>query len=286
MSSKCASKRGFVVALWGPICTRGRVSIDRSPQTSGPERRWLAAIVLMLLAVVGLPSAAGAATYEPGVGALPLYTFESQSLNDRLSVAVNVANGNLLVGASEHQIAGTGMDLALTHFYNSLDRDTSSVGNGWSMSLGPDDVKLTVQTNSVMYLGPGAVKAPYTKSADGSFTTPTGMNADLVKLADGTYRLTFRANGNRHEFSSTGVLTAMVDRNGNRIVPGYAGSRMSQLTDTQGRVVALSYGTSGGANGRLTEVADSTARKYTYGYGTTGTLTSLGLPPFRWTGVD
>lgn len=192
---------------------------------------------------------------------------------------MNVASGNLLVEARDTKVAGTGIDIALSHFYNSLDTDVSSVGNGWSMSLGPDDVQLNVQpSGSVTYLGSGGFKAPYVKKTDGSFEAPSGMNADLVKLAAGTYRLTFHGDATHFDFSSAGTLTAIVDRNGNRIQPGYGSSRMTQLTDTQGRVVRLTYGSSGRAAGRLIRMADSSGRKYVYVYGSTGNLSSLTDP--------
>lgn len=70
--------------------------------------------------------------WTPQWGRHGYFKFESQDLAERLNISVNVANGNLLVGASDVSVAGTGIDLGLGRTYNSLDGNTRRFGRGTS----------------------------------------------------------------------------------------------------------------------------------------------------------
>ncbi len=58
--------------------------------------------------------------WVPRLGQQSFDTVLSDSISDRTSVGVNVANGNLLVRTTDVQVAGTGQDLDVDRTYNSL----------------------------------------------------------------------------------------------------------------------------------------------------------------------
>jgi hypothetical protein len=82
--------------------------------------------------------------WAPRTGRLDSYRFDTQQLTDRSRVEVNVANGNLLVSGEDVRALGTGLDLELSHYHNSLGTDFGLQGAGipGTLSLGRD-VKLT-----------------------------------------------------------------------------------------------------------------------------------------------
>lgn len=74
-------------------------------------------------------------------GLEPWYKFESHKLSDRMSLAVNVANGNLVIHATDLAIKGTGLDLHVDRYHNSLADNVNGgwhLGNGWNPSVGCD----------------------------------------------------------------------------------------------------------------------------------------------------
>ena len=82
--------------------------------------------------------------YDSGLGVLPFYTYVSHPLNvcacGKKELSVNVANGNLILHTVEMQIHGTGLDLSLDGYYNSLlgSNYYPEFGQNWNLSLGRD----------------------------------------------------------------------------------------------------------------------------------------------------
>jgi hypothetical protein len=100
-------------------------------------------------------------TWVPRTGKVGSYTYDSQTLSDRMSLDVNVANGNLLVTNHDLNIAGTaGSDAVVDRVYNSLiarESIGSSFGERTSSGLSRD-VKLQAQPNGdvAFFRGDGA----------------------------------------------------------------------------------------------------------------------------------
>lgn len=229
------------------------------------------------LMVLGSASA-GAATYEPAIGALGHYTFETTPLSDRMEIRANVATGNLMVASRDLSIAGTGVPLSITRTFNNLDPAgaVASAGRRDMLSVG-EDVRLEIPTSGpVVYIGPSGFRAPFTRSG-GAFTSPTGMNSTLTQAAGGEYTLTENASGTKEVFSSAGTMLRQEDRNGNRITYAYTGGRLTAITDTQGRAVAVARN----ADGTVASITDSTGRRITYGYDASLNLTEVIDPAFK-----
>ncbi len=183
-------------------------------------------------------------TPNTAIGAQRYQTFVRQQLTDRQDLAVNVANGNLVLHGRDLEIKGTGLPLVIERFYNNQSANTSaSLGNRTTLGTSAD-VGLKVQSDgSVLYQGPSGYIVSFAPNG-GGYTTPTGLDATLVKNSDGSFTLTFHASGEQYSFNAGGALTTDTDRNGNalRFADNPDGSPAT-ITDTQGRQVT--FATSG-----------------------------------------
>jgi RHS repeat-associated protein len=230
-------------------------------------------------------------TYTDAVGELGRYRYESQQLNDRMHLHVNVGSGNLVVHANDLAVNGVaGQSLVIDHYYNSLSTGTSSeLGANWSLSVGPD-VRLEPQANNdVNYIGPSGFRVVFhpnggacpSSIAGTAYDLQDGVNGVLCKRTNGTYSLVYfsRAQDN---FNSLGRFTSEVDRNGNTISFSYNGNgTLNYVTDTHGRTYSFGYAAASSLcpnpTGRLGTITDSaypdSARVLSYCYDTSGRLT-------------
>ncbi len=222
-------------------------------------------------------SATPQAPYDRGLGLLPFYTFVHHPLNvcacGKKEISVNVANGNMILHSVELQVRGTGEDLSLNAYYNSLtgSNNYQEFGQNWNMSLGRQVYldESHVATAIILY-GTSNYDAYFAHNADGTFTSPPGINATLVDNKNSTYTLTYHSSGQKLLFGVNGSLALITDKNNNKISLSDSGATTSSLTDTQGRVVTFGHNTSG----RISQVADSTGRSTSYTYDVSNNLTS------------
>jgi hypothetical protein len=128
-------------------------------------------------------------TASNGLGELPVYTFFTQQLNDRMHLHVNVVNGNLVLDATDLQIQGTGINLTIERYYNvQADTSSSDLGNGWVLNVGAH-----LQFNSggsVTFYGPSDFTALYASNGSGGYADASGLDATLTQSND-TYDLYF-----------------------------------------------------------------------------------------------
>jgi RHS repeat-associated protein len=233
--------------------------------------------------------------WAPRTGALGSYHFDAQQLTDRSTIAVNVANGNLLVANNDVHVAGTGMDLDVTRYHNSMGTGWGDQGVGipGTMSLGRD-VKLTAFADgSVAYFAGDGVVMPFldrtVSGSTASFASPPDLNATLKQnTTTGVYTLTFDRTQIRELFDSDGQLTSVKDRNDNTISLAYyssSGQGLSQITDTQGRVFSVDQVA---GDGYVDSITDPTSRTwaYTYGHFDTDYLTDYEDPAGHHTQYD
>lgn len=204
------------------------------------------------------------------------FKVEGTRITDRLGLHVNTFNGNLSITASDVGIKGTGLDLAIARTYNNRTGSTSIFGNGWSSNVG-SDVKLEPLMSGSQMLHAGAgTQVGFAQDADGSYITPPGVAATLVRSADSSFVLSYHQTGLRWRFNSSGALTSMVDRNGNSISYAYGGpgGLVSSVTDTQGRVTLFAYN----ASNLVSTVTDPAGRVHQYGYDAAKNLTTYADP--------
>jgi len=209
-----------------------------------------------------------------GLGNLRSYTYVKQRINDRKALAINVANGNLLLSCSDLTIKGTGLDLTIASFYNSgaATSTTSDLGPRWSLSAGADVFLQFNSDGSITFFGPSGYAATYPSDGSGGYLDAPALNATLTKASGSTYLLTFHQTREVLTFDSGGHLTTDTDKNGNSITFSYNSShQLTSITDTQGRSTTFSYN----AAGQITTITDASGRTVQYGYdSSTKNLTS------------
>ncbi|MFK0180704.1 RHS repeat-associated core domain-containing protein [Streptomyces xanthochromogenes] len=154
-----------------------------------------------------------AGTPPQGQGEVPWHTYSGLRLSKSVAVKVDYSTGNLLVAATDFDIAGVAGHLTWTRTYNSLDAPWGSVSHAWW--LGYERYLDVDPTTSVDLYDQSGARVSFTKNADGTFTTPAGYSLDLKKNSDSTYTLTDRTSGSKDTYDQYGNLTGIADRNGN-----------------------------------------------------------------------
>ncbi|MEU3017480.1 hypothetical protein ABZ635_08835 [Nocardiopsis sp. NPDC007018] len=209
---------------------------------------------------------------NPNGGIQEWLPLERHQISDRLELAVNTQNGNLVVQHRNLTTAGTGLDLSLSTFYNSL-----GGWGGWTLSHG-QDVGLQIYSNAVVLRGPSGFCAGFDIDGDGSFVSPAGLNADLVELDNGHYALTFHRGVYEDQvwtFNAQGWLYSQADRNGNthRLRYDDLGDMVS-IVDSQDRVSTVEWTEQEGWITQITDPTGETAAAFDYNeYGDLVTLT-------------
>ncbi|HLK15384.1 MAG TPA: DUF6531 domain-containing protein, partial [Fimbriimonadaceae bacterium] len=198
------------------------------------------------------------AIHESALGLRPQYTTTaSTAVDDQESLQVNVADGNLVLQATDFSLPGiAGFGYSYARTYNSLNNtglsrisDLSTLSNptlavGWS-----DLPDLAFFANGdARYSGDGGYEITFTwNSSSSTFTAPPGADAKLVATPGGYNTLTFDQTGVQDVFYQ-GRLDTEYDRNGNAIHFMYTtyptATVLSQVTDTTGRVTTFNYNAS------------------------------------------
>ncbi|MFG2547900.1 DUF6531 domain-containing protein [Streptomyces sp. NPDC048594] len=130
-------------------------------------------------------AAVAASDYLPeGQGEVPWHRIVDTRLNDALVARVNLSDGNLMLAATDFDIAGVGRKLQLARTYNSLEAPWGKVSQRWwqayerYLQVGDGEVDVFDATGNLLR---------FTAESDGTYTTPSGYSKDLKKNADGTY---------------------------------------------------------------------------------------------------
>ena len=185
------------------------------------------------------------------------------------SEPINTATGNYYSSHSDIVAPGKGLTFNFTRVYNSLDSYSGPLGARWTHSF---NVFLTVNGGSVTVKEADGHTATFTPTGGGNYTVATaGVFDVLFQNADGTYTLT-RKNQTVFNFSSAGMLTTIVDRNGNTQTLTYNGAgNLASILDSSGRTFTFAIDT----NGRITSVSDPIGRTWQYAYDANGNLISV-----------
>lgn len=198
-------------------------------------------------------------TYTPETGQQSWYSLTSRPLGDRMSLAVNNRNGNLVVQNADIDVAGVGLDFNLQRTYNSQGVENGPLGPRWSLSMGPDVWLEKKSEFRFDFHGPGGtVIGSYTRksanpadAAYNQFSTPLGgAGADLVQNG-AEFTLTFRQNQSKYVFGQA-------DANGN--------TYMRYLRDRSNNQIEIQYSGTAGAKPKVSQFIDSAGRTYTPTY--------------------
>jgi RHS repeat-associated protein len=193
------------------------------------------------------PALAEIAVFEGGLNASDnsqLLGYESwQYYVDSM---VNAVSGNLVLSATDLALPGKGSTLTFTRAYNSLSTASGPLGTGWThrynafLTAGPSTVDFTD--------GDGSTHA-FEDMGGGLYSSPRGLGAaKLLRNGDSTYTMSWK-DASRWSFSSSGKLTQITDRNGNKVTVTYDGNgRLTKVADDSGIFLVLSYDGSGRIN--------------------------------------
>ncbi|MEU9026234.1 RHS repeat-associated core domain-containing protein [Streptomyces sp. NPDC048383] len=240
--------------------------------------------------------------YVPeGQGAVPWHQISDFRITDSLVARINYSNGNLMLAATDFQVAGVGQSLRLARTYNSLNSPYGKVSDSWWQEY---ERYLHVFSNSVVLYAATGDTLTFDKNADGSFTTPKGYSKDLKKNADGTYTLTDRKSGTKDGYDANGTLTKVTDRNNGTITvtqhdegSEHKGFKLTetrsgrwldllktnpsqwQAKDHTGRTAVFDLD----AAGNLVRTADTEGKATSFGYDSSNRLTKITTPEGRVT---
>ncbi|MGL5817131.1 MAG: RHS repeat-associated core domain-containing protein [Phycicoccus sp.] len=162
--------------------------------------------------------------------------------------------------------AAPGIPLDLTRTFNGLDTRAGPLGAGWTHGF---DAALQVDsaTGNITFRDATGGRSLYVKQVDGSYLGNPGVTATLTGNPTSGWTLT-ALSGETLTFDAAGRPVSDLDQGGKGVSYTYAGGRLTRVTDSLGRYLSFTYGTSGAANGRVTTVATDDGRQVRYQYTT------------------
>jgi RHS repeat-associated protein len=194
---------------------------------------------------------------------------------------VDCATGNFTETQSDLAVGGRGVGLDLTRTYSAQSAAagaTGIFGHGWSNSF--DDSLTSVEGGArVTLTDSSGATTPFTKSG-ASYQAPGWSRDTLSGSSEAGFALILPDQA-VEEFSGSGRLESVTDRNGNETALAYEGSGgLETITDPTGRQITLTYNGSG-----LVETAEDPMGNlvhYTYESGDLKTVTLPGEASPNW----
>ncbi|MEV7699924.1 RHS repeat-associated core domain-containing protein [Streptomyces sp. NPDC086779] len=192
------------------------VSNERRSAPSAAEAVWQAAQEERARTgnSVGSPavrSSASTRSWVPrGQGAVPWHQISDVRITDSLVARIDLSNGNLMLAATDFDVAGVGQKLRLARTYNSLSAPFGKVSTRWWQEY---ERYLALYDGEVVFFGATGDAVSFTKNTDGTYSTPKGYAKDLKRNSDNTYTLTDRKSGIKDTYDQYGTLARVTDRN-------------------------------------------------------------------------
>jgi RHS repeat-associated protein len=193
---------------------------------------------------------------------------------------VNSLTGSFYTSMVDAALPGIGTPFRWKRTYNSggavdgvaYAPQDGPLGYGWRFTYGARLDELP--GGDVVYHAASGKQIKYYLQSDGvNFQRHPGVTATLVKNANGSYNLK-RLNGTEMRFTSgTKALSWVKDRNGNQISLSYTSGKLSSITDTAARTIAVATN----ANGKITSftLPDGRSVSYTYSSGNLAAVNDL-----------
>jgi len=181
---------------------------------------------------------------------------------------INVTNGNMYLQQADFHLPGAGESLNVSRTYNSNSLRTGLFGKGWSSAY--DESLQVLSSSSLRLYMPDGRATNFTGS--GVFTPyESDFHGQITQNGDGSFTLSLK-DGRVHQFSASGKLVSLTDRNNNQTILVYDGNgKLASITDPLGRILTVASNT----NGRITSISDTLGTIATYSYGTSSELLSV-----------
>lgn len=209
---------------------------------------------------------AGTSVGAPGLGSLPWFAFDKVVLSPDVVAQINLGNGNLLLTASDGTLSGPGLATRNDRFYNGLSTVSGSFGGGWSSALSQIDFGLQVSGTTATFHGPAGLITTFTKSGS-TWTPQAGFAATLTENVSSTaerWVITYNSSGEQLRFSTSGYITADLNRNG--VGSHYAynvNGQVATVTNDSGRQYTINWNGSTSTS-KIQSIQDSAGRQVQY----------------------
>ena len=172
--------------------------------------------------------------------------------------SVNYGSGSISHTQELFAAKGGQLPLALSIAYHSSPFSPGSIGHGWSHSY---EQSLEILDNGAVIFREGGMARDFRLDKDNRYRAPRDDYSKLSRNSDGGYFLTEK-EGVTRTFTSSGQLTAMIDRNGNRVSLTYENGRVAAIADPAGRTASFKYDSAG----KLTAITDPLGNNYLFTY--------------------
>ncbi|MBM3332303.1 hypothetical protein FJY68_10745 [candidate division WOR-3 bacterium] len=175
--------------------------------------------------------------------------------------------------ATDLALPARGLPLQVTRTYDCRTGYVGPFGYGWNFTYGRRLLELD-DSLLVMVLTPELDEYYYTRNSDGSYRSRAYDHSRLTKNSDSSYSLREKY-GTTYDFDSSGLLTAVTDRNNNQFNLTYNSRGLpTKVRDPAGRTMTLSYS----SDWLVSSITDPAGRTWRYGYDGSGDLVSVTDP--------
>lgn len=231
--------------------------------------------------------------YVPGLGLLETYLLTTAvcppptpcHCDDTVGSPISVATGNTYIEQKDIRIPGLAGGLNLVRRWNSLWPSIQSAyqvglfGPNWRSTF--EEQVFVGSDNYVKYLrGDGSIWSfGYSSYGIYKVAAPQNVTATLTTPTAATpyTTITFQNGEQRHFDSTSGMLTAIIDRNGNTTTLTYdSASRLTTVTDAASRTLTFTYGSP--SSHLVTGVSSSVGISLSYAYDTQSRLSQVTNP--------
>ena len=220
--------------------------------------------------------------YVNNTGLEGFWTYHDQNVGRAGTGYVNDYNGNLVFVHNDISMSGNRMPIAISHVYNSNDKDKDiGFGKGWRLNLSQEVKAITIGDNDYYrYIDEDGTCIYFLKEGTAPYKDEMGTGLEITEdLGSTTARYVIKDKGeNMLIFDSEGKLNKIKDTNDNEMILTYTGNLLTKVTDGVGRVVNLTYD----VDNHLESIKDPSNRTITYTYNTYNRMKTIMYPDGKY----
>ncbi|MGE5341611.1 MAG: DUF6531 domain-containing protein [Candidatus Omnitrophota bacterium] len=184
---------------------------------------------------------------------------------------VNVVNGNFFMQRTDLSLPAVGLPIVFTRSYNSARSRAmheGSLGRGWTHNY---NISLLIESNNgTVHITWGDGLEETFMLADGIYKPASMGNLNLL-VKNGSNYVLIDKDQTRYLFNSSGVLSSIVDRQGNTLMLAYTGANLTEIRNTtSGRYLTFTY-----SSGKISNIVDNANRSVSFSYNANGYLSGV-----------